>query len=350
MNKFNLQESEKNRILLMHRVIKEQFAGRIDPESLESPATPVTPATPATPTTPATSTSPDVPKSIKDQLEVFITNGCVKNGNVVKMTSTNPQKEFAIKQESTKTPGKFRYFFIDNTVGMNDETGKFQILPNKWACNTKAVEAAKTNIDRTTQEGGWKLRKDITDTDENVENPQMYEKKVISGIVHYRSLSGAGIQAALTERGQQIFDKYKRNGGLTEQEVDPEQAQTWVKVKIGSKPDFSADFYMYFNPEITIRDPNIAAAIQASVEETIPKDKKDCKRNIEDYHDNYIRKRMMEPNQLSAQKYKVQACKNEFYQNWGFLGSRKIDKLLDIMSGGIGGPSRRGDDAKWRLN
>jgi hypothetical protein len=114
MNKFNLQESEKNRILLMHRVIKEQSEPVTrTPAAPEIPATPEPPAAPKVP-------NPDVPKSIKDQLEVFITNGCAKNSKVVKMTSSNPQKQFAIKQESTKTPGKFRYFFIDKTVGMTD--------------------------------------------------------------------------------------------------------------------------------------------------------------------------------------------------------------------------------------
>jgi hypothetical protein len=225
----------------------------------------------------------------------------------------------------------------------------------KWACPalTKPVEdQVKGNIDRTKLEGDWKTKEDVLkiDTEKNISDPEMYDTTVVNGVTLYRNKSGAGIQTALTDRGKQIFEKYKDNGGLTEQEVDPEQAQTWVKVKIGSKPDFSADFYMYFNPEITIRDPNIAAAIQASVEETIPTDKKDCKKRIENYYTNYIKKRMMEPNQLSALKYKVQACKNEFYQDWGFLGSRKIDKMLDFMSGGIGGPSRRGDGAKWRLN
>jgi hypothetical protein len=159
MNKFNLQESEKNRILLMHRVIKEQsepvtrtpaasaspiaknfFKNRSEvPEIPAAPEIPATPEPPAAPKVP----NPDVPKSIKDQLEVFITNGCAKNSKVVKMTSSNPQKQFAIKQESTKTPGKFRYFFIDKTVGMTDETGKFQILPNKWVCNIDAVAVTK---------------------------------------------------------------------------------------------------------------------------------------------------------------------------------------------------------------
>jgi hypothetical protein len=118
MNKFNLQEEEKNRILLLHKtLIKEQ----VD----------------------ATTTTEGTPKSIKDQLKEFIENGCVKNGNVVPMNSTNPQKQFAIKQESTKTPGKFRYLFIDNTVGMTDETGKFQILPNKWECPEAQTELSK---------------------------------------------------------------------------------------------------------------------------------------------------------------------------------------------------------------
>ena len=58
----------------------------------------------------------------------------------------------------------------------------------------------------------------------------------------------------------------------------------------------------------------------------------------------------MEPNQLAALKYKVQACKNEFYGDWGFLGGNKMDNILDIMSGvKSGGTSSYGDDSKWRL-
>jgi hypothetical protein len=49
-------------------------------------------------------------------------------------------------------------------------------------------------------------------------------------------------------------------------------------------------------------------------------------------------------------KYKVQACKNEFYGDWGFMGGGKIDEILDILSGvKVGGPSSYGDDSKWRL-
>jgi hypothetical protein len=106
MKKFNIEESEKSRILAMHKsLLKEQGS--------------------------ATQT-----KTVDVQLQEFIDNGCFPNGNptLVKMKSTNPQKTYAVKLESTKTPGKFRYYFIDNTVG-EQENGKFTILTSKWSCD-----------------------------------------------------------------------------------------------------------------------------------------------------------------------------------------------------------------------
>lgn len=246
-------------------------------------------------------------------------------------------------------------FTFDVVVTDSSGNKSLSATNRKWACSalTKPVEdQVRANVERTKQEGDWKTREEVLsfDTEQNIEDPQMYDKKVVNGITLYRNKSGAGVQVALTPRGKQIFDKYKDNGGLTEKEVDPEQAKTWAKVKIGSKPDFSADFYMYLNPLKAVKDPTIAKAIQDSVEETIPTDKKDCKTNIENYYTNFKKKRMLEPNQLALLKYKVQACKNEFYNDWGFFGGGKIDKMLDVMSGGQGGPSRRGEDAKWLLN
>jgi hypothetical protein len=106
MKKFNIEESEKSRILAMHKsLLNEQGS--------------------------TTKT-----KTIEQQLQEFITNGCFPNGNpkVVKMSSTNPQKTYAIKIESTKTPGKFGYFFIDKTVG-EMEGGTFKLLKDPWFCD-----------------------------------------------------------------------------------------------------------------------------------------------------------------------------------------------------------------------
>ena len=352
MNKFNLQEDEKSRILSMHKaLIKEQVA-----------------AAPATPTTTA-----DAPKSIKDQLEVFITNGCAKNGKVVKMKSTNPQKEFAIKQESTKTPGKFRYLFIDNTVGMSDETGKFQILPNKWACNTSAVQAnvsaekdkasaeqaaataSKANVDKTKKEGDWKTKEDLlkTDTEQNIENPVMYEKKEVNGVTLYRRKIAGSIGDALTEDQQKIVEKWKSQGAKLRKDLDPEEAKTWISrvVSPASEGYFSQDLIMYFDPTVTVKDASITNTIQQSIQNRIPTDQKDCKTTIEAYYLAFKKKRPLEPNEFEALKAKTQACKNEYGGDWGVLsGGRRMDNYLEIMSGGIGGPSKRGEDAKWRLN
>jgi len=222
----------------------------------------------------------------------------------------------------------------------------------KWTCSalTKPVEdQIKGNIEKTKLEGNWKERGEITDTDANVNNPQMYQKQVVDGVTLYRNLSDVGINAALTKKGQDVLDYYKKYGALLQSEVDPEKAQRYQKIKIGSNPDFSEDFYVYLDPT-KVTDPKMLADIQANIDKTIPKDKKVCKDAIEDYYDNFTRKRMLLQNELTKMKSDVQACKNEFYGRWGFFGGKKVDKMLDIMSGGIGGPSRAGDDSKWRLN
>ncbi len=327
MNKFNLQEDEKSRILSMHKsLIKEQAT--------------------------------DAPKSIKDQLEVFITNGCVKNGKVVPMKSG----KFAIKQESTKTPGKFRYFFIDNTVGMNDETGKFQILPNKWACNTEVIQsnasakqASKANVEKVKKEGEWKTKEDLlnTDTEQNIENPVMYEKKDFNGTILYRRKVSSSIGAALTDDQRKIVDKWTSQGAKLRKDLDPEQAKTWIArvVSPASEGYFSQDLIMYFDPSVTVKDATITTTIQNSVANRIPTDQKDCKVTIEAYYLAFKKKRPLEPNEFEALKAKTQACKNEYYGDWKALsGGRRMDNYLDIMSGGMGGPSRRGKDSKWILS
>lgn len=340
MNKFNLQEDEKNRILSMHKaLIKEQAT-----------------AAPAA----------DAPKSIEDQLTVFITNGCAKNGKVVKMKSSNPQKQFAIKQESTKTPGKFRYLFIDNTVGMSDETGKFQILPNKWACNTGAIQAkasaekeatasSEANVKKIEQEGNWKTKEELlkTDTEQNIENPVMYEKKEVNGVTLYRRKVAGSIGAALTDDQKKIIDKWTNKGAKLRKDLDAEEAKTWTSrvVSPASEGYFSEDLIMYFDPTITVKDEALTQTIQDAVATRIPTDAKDCKKTIEAYYLAFKKKRPLEPNEFEALKAKTQACKNEYGGDWGaFSGGRRMDNYLEIMSGGIGGPSRAGDDAKWRLN
>lgn len=72
--------------------------------------------------------------AVKQQLINFIESGCVKFGEIVSMQSTNPSLQWAIKQESTRTPGKFRYLFADYRVGSLNENGKFEFNTSKFSC------------------------------------------------------------------------------------------------------------------------------------------------------------------------------------------------------------------------
>jgi hypothetical protein len=292
--------------------------------------------------------------------------GCkIAVGGVIKSTPGKPSVLYKVADYDS-TNGYFKkgdelYIKDDFTfdVVSVDGSGKKRLSASnkKWACSalTQPVEdLVKGNIEKTKLEGGWKTKEEVlkNDTEENIEDLQMYDKKVVNGVTLYRNKSGAGIQTALTPRGQQIYKYYSDLGGLPENAVDPEKSQTWVKVKIGSKPDFSADFYMFFDPTKTYNDSNITKLIQDRTLANVPKDKKLCKQSIEDYYTNFIKKRPMQPSDFSFLKSKTQACKNEFYGDWGVLsGGRRIDKILDIMSGSVigQGPSKMGDNAQWRL-
>ena len=150
-----------------------------------------------------------------------------------------------------------------------------------------------------------------------------------------------------------FIDKATKAGYLETLTPEQEASGLYKKYKVpGSEEFFPPNgLEMFYNPA-SVSDTTTTTKIQSDTESNIPKDIKDCKTNIEMYYTNFTRKRPMSQVNFDALKNKVQACKNEFYGNWGILrGGRKMDNILDIMSGKeVGGPSRRGEDAKWRLN
>ena len=343
MKKYIIEESEKNRILNMHQsLLKEQASG-------------------------------DVSKPVKDQLQSFIDKGCFPNGNpkVVPMKS----KGYAIKIESTKTPGKFRYFFIDNTVGQM-ENGTFQYLPSKWSCDTQKLEAKKAeqnaittannaNIEKIKKEGNWNTKKELLDsgeTEQNLENPLMYEKGVFSGETLYRRKTASSIGTGLTQDQKNLIKYYEDLGYKLRKDLKGEDIDIFKSEIVSPASDgiFSQDLVMYYDPRtskegITSGDSkvNITTIRQNAVNDTTVTDKNDCKQTIEAYYITWKKKRVITPRNFRALKTKTQACKNEFYGDWGGLlsGGKKVDELLDIMSGvKPGGPSSAGGDAQWRLN
>jgi hypothetical protein len=310
--------------------------------------------------------------TLQEKLQALIDDGCVKNGVVVQMGSTNPNKQYAIKQQSTLNPNKSRYFFIDNTYGTVGADGKFKYGTEKWECNTNRIQSDKekqakdkagsesqkaatdSNIENLKKEGAWKTYDELiaTETKENINNPAMYEKKVVDGVTLYRRTSGRGIAGGLDKRQQEVITQFKAKGAKLENEVSELESKAWTRKLVSPKSDglFSEDLYMYFPPN-TITNADITTAFEDAVNDQTPQDSSDCKKSIEAYYMAFKKKKVFTDDVLSAMKEKVQACKNEYYGSWGtFGGGKTIDGYLDMLSGKApGGPSSYGGDSKWRL-
>jgi len=266
--------------------------------------------------------SEQVVTDLKSQLNKILTDGCVKNGKIVTMQTKNPALQFAIKQESTKTPGKFRYFFADGRAGIFDTNGKFQFLPGKLDCTevqqaaaqavtaaTQAANAADTAL--VQQEGGWAEAKDIKTTRENLENPQMFEKKVVNGVTLYRSVISKGVTGGLTPEQIKVIKKYTDLGGKLRKDLDAEEAQTWSsKVVYPAGTLFAEDLVMFFPPKNVVGADggNIEQQFTKAISNQTPTSKRDCKDTIEAYYEAWRTKKRIEPNTLLPMKEKVQAC------------------------------------------
>ena len=98
--------------------------------------------------------------NVKQQLEKFLSSGCVKDGVIVSMQSTNPSLQFAIKQESSRTPGKFRYVFVDKRIGAFNENGKFEFSTSKMSCpqlsqNSSQSSSGTSNNSSSNSANNW---------------------------------------------------------------------------------------------------------------------------------------------------------------------------------------------------
>lgn len=343
---FESNEQEKKEILEQHNLFKKALQSKVDRLMVNEQSEPLK--------------GVEFLKAARDKK-------CkIAVGGVIKSAPGKPSVLFKVADYDSANgffkKGDELYVKDDYTfdVVTTDATGKktLSVSNKKWGCDAMTADAeaaSKTNIDKTKKEGDWKTKEELlkTDTQQNIENPVMYEKTEVNGVTLYRRKVAGAIGDALTEDQQKIVTKWKSQGAKLRKELDPEEAKTWVSrvVSPASEGYFSQDFIMYFDPTVTVKDEAITTTIQQSLQNRIPTDQKDCKKTIEAYYLAFKKKRPLEPNEFEALKAKTQACKNEYGGDWGILsGGRRMDNYLEIMSGGIGGPSRAGEDAKWRLN
>jgi hypothetical protein len=275
----------------------------------------------------------------KSKLSKMLDDGCVKNGKIVEMESKNPVLQFAIRQESTKTPGKFRYFFADNRVGSFDGNGKFEFSASKWSCNasqqakfdasTKEKETiVNTDIARELEQYGWKKRGDIAVTD--TELGQLYQKHPKYDLYKLK-INNAKV-GGYTEEQQAFIDLWK--GKEYVEKLTPEQLAlgTYKQVKVsGSEGLFPGGLIMY-RPAVTV--PEIS----------------ECKDNIKQYYEAFKnRSEELTDSEFNKLKPVVQGCIDKYNGKWGGIFSN-VDNYVKVLTGDApGGPLSTGEDSKFRL-
>jgi hypothetical protein len=274
----------------------------------------------------------------KSKLSKMLDDGCVKNGKIVEMESKNPVLQFAIRQESTKTPGKFRYFFADNRVGSFDGNGKFEFSASKWSCNasqqakfdasTKEKETiVNTDIARELEQYGWKKREEIEVTD--TELGQLYQKHPKYNL--YKLKVNTAKTGGYTEEQKAFITQWNAKGYV--EKLTPEQLASGIyqKVKVQGSDEYFPGGLIMYKP---------ASGAQ---------DKKTCRDDIKTYYDYWKTKREdITQTDFDQLKSKVQACANQFDGKWGGIFS-SVDNYIETLRGGAGGPLSYGEDAKWRL-
>lgn len=298
-NKFILSEGEITDILNQHRLVKEQ----------------------GNPSTSATSTEQT---SVKDELEKIKSYGCFnQTAVVIKTKFTEPNRQFAVKQESKKNPGKFGYFFIDNTIGMLNDLGKFEIIAQKWDC-PKMKEQQNLEVQK-------KSEQEKIDTQKKSEQGKLDTQKQ----AFIDMAINLGYKETLTpeETASGAYKEYKVPG--SEKFFQPNGITMWWSPSdVASSAQNSIDTFDKISKAQTI-------------------DKSLCKDAIETYYDAYKTKKDIPQANFDRTKKVVQACVDTYEGKWGgFLGIdlENTKKYVEILRGGIGGPSRKGADAKWKLN
>jgi hypothetical protein len=309
--------------------------------------------------------------NLREKLEKFLSDGCVKNGVIVSMQSTNPLLQLAIKQESTRTPGKFRYVFSDNRIGSFNENGKFEFSPSKMSCRAVQQSAAATvtatqqsEIDSkiaTEMKKGWKKLETLKAEGVDLTTlNQVFDKQVIGNVALFRPKGDVSTFTSNTSIAQfnqdqlDFIDRFTQKG----YKLNPTRIEQMNLIKVTGE-QLGAPSDLFPNGLVMWYDANQQSSIRGR-EDSVLSDILDnqsinrnaCRKNIEDFYELYRRRNsaQVDPATIDRARRVVQACKDEHYGKWGIIGGNKFDDILDLLSGSKqGGPGTQGPSSIFRI-
>jgi len=291
---------------------------------------------------------------IDAQLQSFIDDGRVVNGKVVQLNSTNPQLKFAIKQESTKTPGKFRYLFIDKRIATL-ENGKFVFMKDTvWqpAQPKPKVDLNAGDIENLIKSGVWFKKEDLFKqgiSQDELESNWAQHPKYKN--LYKRQGVGPSKSDGFTSEQQSFVDAWMENPEVADSinrgiyKINPSAADfatgQWRKenyfIADNSEDYFPADskgvkgLKVYFN--------------NAKVTENLSRE--NCRVKIKEFADKFkLRDSKPQSAQwISSNRAFVQQCADNF-KFGGALSN--IDNDLNLVGGMIEGGA--GNSSPWHIN
>jgi hypothetical protein len=300
---------------------------------------------------------------LKEELQTLLDNKCFPRGEVVGMNSTNPKYKYAIKLESKKTPGRFRYFFIDKTAYEydDDKTRKnFHRVKSSsgadatWECDKTDLNSRIADFKKTGQGGGWMTYDEANTIDPVTKvkpidlNPDgegvTWEQTTFEGKKFYRAKRGENsacpkYDELVSKRQKDFVDKIK---GADVQNAtwllcgdlkDATNQYDYVPYKIpNSEVVFPGGLTMYRPKSGMVKD---ADKTQKSAEKRIKSNqynRKECKKIIQTYWNDFKQSEFGPINY--EDKINAQSCVRQYYDNWGglFSGEKNYDNIIDVLT------------------
>lgn len=289
---------------------------------------------------------------VKTNLQSLLDNGCIPSGQVVKMKSSTPLLQYAIKKESVKTPGTYVYFFIDNRFGYMDAQNKFSFGQGKWECNKRVQQQQQQNQQIDTSKKlqelkneGYEEYKDVV-LKTKINDPKFYKSINFNGVETnklyqpiYKQNEVGKIENWPEGSEQQKILQQLKNQGLV---INPSQAD----IAYGNLEEYTPNIPdgLFPNKLKVYRDitkPSKTATVTSQEDYTSSTvGSQDCEQTVQLYWDSYKRNLPSKGTKFDDLKNKVQSCVNQNMYRWKKIGGvagigggkRHLDKILEVMT------------------
>ncbi len=271
---------------------------------------------------------------LRSKLQAMIDNGQTPGAiGIAELETSNPNRRFAIKKESSKTKGKMIYFFLDGKYGSFGADGKFNFGPGIWTPDdpknqiidrdfkNAEVESYKTKYGAKTKEEAIKSGWDLTNL----------KKVTIQGIDLYIPMSSSDVVTGVSQQQKDAIKDLKQQYSAKEwHEMTGAEQQNWQEIPIAAERLFGAKVKLYRDP---LEDMKLDTKDYKIASDNYTIDEKECVQNILQYFEDYRADKPMRPSYFQNFKPKVQYCKNVYHNRWGLRpNAGKLNKILDLMS------------------